>query len=291
MFKTDHNFSALHSIYGPIRARYAQAVLALALLCSLTPVVFSEPDAPLRYRPGLRNSSGSQRLNERQLQAVLDSLRHKTSFLEMGFDESGFLTLGDRARIAGGSATARALIVAAVDGTRGFELESHYRSPHIAFARLAIGHIYEEVNGARIEVTPLQLDFTDFAHLSGNREALAAFDPGIAVLHELGHGVLDLKDAVGDATQPGECDEHVNRMRRELELPERQHYSPRLRMVGARGLAGMIAEAELLFVRTGNGSGRAKAEKYYVRWEVEKVSNLTITSSRKERAALLAAAQ
>jgi hypothetical protein len=287
MTKTDHNSSALHSICQSICARCAQAVLALALVCALAPLASSDP---LRYRPGLRNSAGKQRLSAQQLQIVLDSLRHKTGFLEMCFDEAGFLTLGDRARTAGGSATARALIIATVDGDQVFELESHDRSSQVSFARLAIGHIYDDDRtGARIEATPVQLDFADFAQLFGNREALAAFDPGLSVLHELGHGVLRLHDAVGDTTRLGECDEHVNRMRRELEMPERQHYSPRLKMISLAGSTYVLAE--LLFVRTSNEAGRAKAENFYLRWDAKKVAIINTVSSRGDRGATVAAAR
>jgi hypothetical protein len=285
MNKTDHNSSALRSIRQSICARCAQAVLALALVCALAPLASSDP---LRFRPGLRNSAGKQRLSAPQLQTVLDSLRHKTGFLEMRFDESGFLTLGDRTRIAGGSATARALIIATVDGGQVFDLECHDHSLDIAFARLAAGRIcHHGPTGARIEVKPLQLDFADFVHLSGNREALAAFDLGLVVLHELVHGVLHLQDAVNDTTRLGDCDEHVNRARRELELPERQHYSPRLRKVGTP----RIVLAELLFVRTSGESSRVKAENFYVRWDAEKVAIINIASSRGDRGAMVAAAR
>ena len=39
-----------------------------------------------------------------QAQRALESLRRKTGFMEMRFDESGFLTLGDRTRFVGASA-------------------------------------------------------------------------------------------------------------------------------------------------------------------------------------------
>src|SRR5262245_5712127 len=132
---------------------------------------------PWRYRAGLRNSSGSRRLSPPQLRKALDSLRHKTGFLEMGFDESGFLTLGDRTRFVGGSATARELLIATVDGRVAFELEAHDNSPDIAFARITAGDTYTNFQTrARIEARRLQLDFSDFAELRGEREALTAFD-------------------------------------------------------------------------------------------------------------------
>jgi hypothetical protein len=81
------------------------------------------------FTTGVRNSSGSHRLSERQLQMLRESLRHKPGFVELGFDREGTLTLGNRQNIAGGSATARALLVAAVDGANLYQLESHDSSP------------------------------------------------------------------------------------------------------------------------------------------------------------------
>src|SRR5438876_2740894 len=103
-----------------------KAFFLLTLVCALSPLVSSTVYAqadPWRYRAGLRNSPGEERLSAAQLQLVLDSLRHKTGFLDMRFDEAGFLTLGDRTRYAGGSASARELLIATVDGQRALVLE------------------------------------------------------------------------------------------------------------------------------------------------------------------------
>src|SRR5262249_4395408 len=83
---------------------------AFAALCS----IFSTPPAtagdPFRYRGGLRNSPGDHKLNAKQLDAVLTSLRDKSGLIEMRFDENGFLTLGDRTKFSGGSPTPPALL-------------------------------------------------------------------------------------------------------------------------------------------------------------------------------------
>lgn len=107
------------------------------------------------------------------------------------------------------------------------------------------------------------------------------------MLHELVHGVLRLQDAVDDTTRLGECDEHINRVRRELGLPERQRYSPRLIVI--RATASTNVMAELLFVRAGGASNRAKAERFYVQWEVAKVSVGASAACRKKSAAVFAA--
>src|SRR5215470_10485384 len=99
--------------------------LVFMILCALAPLVAAAPHDQWRYRAGIRNSGGSHKLSAKRLQAVIERLRDKTGFPEMRFDEAGFLTLGDRTRVTGGSATARSLLIAAVDGDRVFELESH----------------------------------------------------------------------------------------------------------------------------------------------------------------------
>lgn len=106
------------------------SVLAFALLV-LPVVAFAAP-----VISGVRNSTGALRLNAAQLQQVQASLRQKSGFAELGFDEQGTLTLGNRQHLAGGSATVRALLIAAVDGANRYELESHEHSPEVAFARL-----------------------------------------------------------------------------------------------------------------------------------------------------------
>jgi hypothetical protein len=213
-------------------------------------------------------------LTAKQLKAVLESLRQKTGFLEMGFDEMGFLTLGDRRRSVGGSATARELLIATVDGRQAIELEAHNHSPDIAFARITAGTIHTSAQtNARIEARQVQLDFADFAELRGNREVVAAFDLGFAVLHELVHGALGLRDAVGERDQPGACDEQINRMRRELNLPERRGYSPRIQLVAEP--SRMTRRAELVFARAHTQPGRAGTERFYLRWDAERVASAT----------------
>jgi hypothetical protein len=212
-------------------------------------------------------------LSASQLQKALESLRHKTGFLEMRFDESGLLTLGDRTRFVGGSATARELLIATVDGRVAIELEAHDNSPYIAFAHITAGTVYTNFQtGARIEARQVQLDFSDFAELRGEPEVIAAFDLGFAVLHELVHGVCGLRDAVGETTELGACDGLINRMRRELNLPERQGYSARTQAVLSSPV-GATKRAELVFARERMESGRARTERFYLRWDAKRVAS------------------
>lgn len=221
----------------------------------------------LSYLSGIRNSSGSHRLSDKQLQQVRENLIRKSGFVEMSFDEQGKLKLGNRQHIVGGSATARLLLIAAVDNANSYELESHDHSNDVAFAR-----IYEyqdrvfDNTGKLTTAYKVQVDFADFDQLSGANEAKATFDLGIALLHELTHGVLKLQDTL-DASQIGECDAHVNQIRRELRLPERLYYQPNITVIRT-GTGKRIVIAQLEFVEQSAGQNT----RYKLGWFPAKVS-------------------
>lgn len=187
----------------------------------------------------------------------------------------------------GASASARALLSAAVDGEAAFELEAHDHSLGVAFACITAGVYYvDRASAAQIHVRQVQLDFADFEQLHGSREAVIAFDPGFAVLHELVHGLLNLPDAVGDPTLAGACDEQVNRMRHELGLPKRQGYSPRLRSVVTPS-EGTKLQAELVFVHASLGTSHTGTERLYMRWDVERIGSNPAPSVRASETAVV----
>lgn len=250
---------------------------ALATLWSFFPLLLATAVDSFRYRGGLRNSPGERKLNEKQLDAVLTSLRDKTGFLEMRFDENGFLTLGDQTKFSGGSSVARALITAAVKMPAAVDLESHAYSSQVAFARLAKPIAYLQYSsGTRIDVIPLEIDFSDLSKLRGDQLALAAFDLGFVILHELGHAALGLRDAAGDPQGLGECEELINRIRHELNLPERQTYIAQVYSSPILSPAqGANKLAELVFARTVEKQGRMQIEKFNLRWEATKVGPIT----------------
>jgi hypothetical protein len=253
---------------------FAQSLFMFAILCAMLLLAIAATNDPMRFRGGLRNSNGARSLSNQRLQKVIESLRYKTGFLEMRFDDAGFLTLGDRRRLVGGSATARELLLSAVDGDKIFELEAHDSSPGVAFARIGSATSYIKFEtSARIEMMPIQLDFSDFAQLRGEREVLVAFDIGFAILHELAHGALRLKDSVA-RNRLGDCDEHINLIRRELGLPERLNYSP---IIHPKPMAlATTGDAELIFVRV----NRDKTMTFYLRWDAMKVASSESLSTR-----------
>ncbi len=251
--------------------------VSLTAICALFPYLIQAFGATLRYRGGIRNSPGEHRLGAKHLNAVLNSLREKAGFLEMGFDEHGFLTLGDQTKFSGGSATARALLEAAVKMPHAVDLESHTYSSIVAFARLGNPISYQNYStGKKIDVYPLEIDFTDMSKLRGDQLALTAFDLGFVILHELGHAALGLRDLAGDPQGLGECEALINRIRRELNLPERQTYVAQV--YSAPGLTPTqvsTKHAELVFARAVEKKGRMQIERYNLRWEAAKVGPIT----------------
>lgn len=250
--------------------------LTLALLAAGFDVLAADP---LRYQGGLRNSAGPRQFNAQQLEQLLQSLRAKTGFLELSFDQQGFLALGDATKFIGGSATARALIAAAVKINHVVELECHNRSALVAFARLGQPVIFISMaTKQQIEAYPVEIDLADFNHLRGDKRVLAAFDLGFVVLHELAHAVLGLHDTSEEADSPGECEAHINRMRRELNLPERRHYVARTFLISASTSYKTTRHAELSFAQTVEEQGRVKLEKLHLNWEAERVGPIRSAS-------------
>lgn len=255
---------------------------AFAALCSIFHLPPAIAGDPFRYRGGLRNSPGERRLDAKRLDAVLKSLRDKAGLLEMRFDENGFLALGDQTKFSGGSATARALLDAAATMTLAVDLESHLYSYKVAFARLGEPLAYlHHSSGAKIDVFPLEIDFSDFSKLRGDSQALAAFDLGFVILHELGHAALGLRDATGDAQGLGECEALINRIRRELNLPERQTYVAQTYMSAIfTATRASTRLAELVFAREVEKQGRTRIEKFNLRWEALTVGLITEPEDR-----------
>jgi hypothetical protein len=212
---------------------------------------------PLRYRPGLRNAAGDKKLETKQLDQLARSLQAKTGFAELRFDEDGFLSIGDRTHFSGGSATAREVLIATTEIKHAIDLESHARSSSISFARIGDQISFESrATGAKIDRSAIQLDFNDFSQIRGDREAIEAFDIGFVLLHELGHAVLGLHDSYDNS--PGDCEGMVNRIRRELQLPERQTYIAQVYTAAHFPAASRVKRAELIFKHV-SGAPKARA--------------------------------
>ncbi len=209
------------------------------------------------FRPGLYFSQ-TRPLTAKQKAALLQDLKRLTGFMEITTDEHGFLTVGNRAYVVAGSATARGLIEAVVDGDNSYTIESHYQSPAVAFAR-----IRARLDYVNAKVTPrlrqglwsVEMDFHDYKQLRGEADVITAFDPSLTLLHELAHAALRLRDSTGKADPLGDCERYINVIRRELGLPERQNYeSVNTQAVTPYGTAQRVL-AEIRFARIDPGKG------------------------------------
>ncbi len=240
-----------------------------ALLLLRTEAV-SQSD-PLTYRGGIRNHSGKYRLKEKELKRVLEDLASKTGLRELSFDVDGFLTLGNRAHFVGGSATARQLVIDAVDFSAQLILENHSYSQKVVFANLGASTVFANMRTkVQIEHQPIRIDFADFNKLVGPKEVRDSFDLGITILHELVHGVRKLHDSVNEMEEVGDCERYVNTIRKELGLPERQQYIARSQIIQS-SVGWAVKIAELQFARTDFRNGQLKTDEYKLSWDVNRV--------------------
>ncbi len=255
-----------------LQARFS--LIAVLLLCTLCMRLSASETQASRYLTGVRNSPDFP-LKSKQLSMLLESLRQKSGFQDMHFDKDGFLQLGDRASISGGSTAARKLLIAAVDRAKAIDLENHNRTSQIAFARLAMSVSYlSRKTGERIEVAPIQIDFSDFAHLRGDKKVVAAFDIGFVVLHELGHAALGLRDELVNGQEPGECEDYINQIRRDLGVPQRQHYVAHTQLRRMFPSQMPSHQAELLFATSADD--KTKPQLLSLRWDASQVGMIRL---------------
>jgi hypothetical protein len=270
-------------IRAAVRVALAVVCLAGAGWFLTQPVSGQAPDQQM-YRPGLRNSFMEHPLSAEELNLVLEHLRSKTGFTQMRFDEAGFLTIDDRSQITGGSALARELLLAAVDGKKSINLQSRNRSPEVVFARVSGSVRYAAwPSDAQVEAAPIEIDFADFKHLRGHRKAMEAFDLGFVILHELCHAALELRDTAARENAAGDCESYVNRIRREFGMPERRRYAANVYWRAISVSRPTAKVAELIFTQT--KPGRAKTKRLYLRWDAEQVGKVRplSASSAKEK--------
>ena len=152
-------------------------------------------------------------------------LRAITGWSELAFADDGALQIAATnvmANVEKGSRSARDLLTRAVEGPRMILFEDASSRKDVVFCRVVPGKFVGELP-ADVDVYLVLIDFDDFRQVSGDRQARAAFDVGWAVLHEIDHVVEDSQDPTTD-TSLGECEAHINEMRRELGLPTRNSY-------------------------------------------------------------------
>jgi len=238
--------------------------------------VFGATDGIYRFRPGIHLSRDHQFDNE-QLDILLQGFRFWTGLTEIASDRDGNIVLGDRTHLRGGSKTARELIIAAVDGSDSFTLQSVNNSRTIAFAQIESEDRYIDGQGARHWRWELRIDFSDFSQLIGADNARVAFDPAISAIHELAHAIRGYVDLISANDRLGECERYINTMRAELGLPQRIHYYPRYSV--ATQLDGLtFVQGELRFTE----ANLDKSKEVYVTFNVDKIFDRSNARSKAE---------
>ena len=154
-------------------------------------------------------------------QELAAKLRAISGWSDLGFDGNGVLRLG-AGDVAGGSLSARNLLRQAVDGDKVVVIEDASSRPDVAFCRVVPARWLTE-RESKSPAFVILVDFADFRQIIGDDEARASFNVGWGFLHELDHVVADSKDAVAEE-RLGECEIHINAMRREIGLPQRVDY-------------------------------------------------------------------
>jgi hypothetical protein len=195
----------------PKAASVGLLLLTLAAFCAIPTRAASAPDKIL-CRPELADA---------RRQEVSARLREITDWGGLRFDADGALRFGE-AQAATGSRTARELLAKAARGDILILLEDASDSAEVVFSRVVEGRWTKDAV-AKPRVLIVQVDFADFARVKGDRDALASFNVGWAVLHEISHAVNDSADTER-AGEVGECEALVNQMRRECGLAERAEY-------------------------------------------------------------------
>ena len=153
--------------------------------------------------------------------ALAAKLQKITGWSDLAFDHNGALRVGTKQAV-GGSKAARELVTEAINGPNAIVLEEANRRSDVVFCRVVPGR-WKHQSSESPPVYVVLIDFTDFEYVMGDDRALSAFDVGWALLHELDHVVNDSGDPAS-AGETGECEAHINQMRRECNLPERTDY-------------------------------------------------------------------
>jgi hypothetical protein len=162
-----------------------------------------------------------EELSPAHREELATKLQKITGFSSLKFDREGTLRQGNSEPV-GGSAIARELVASAIHGRKVVVIEDASHRSDVAFCRVIPGRWKTNAASAPPAFV-VQIDFADFEQVVGDEQALEAFNVGWGFLHELDHVVNDDADATS-LGETGECEAHINQMRRECNLPERADY-------------------------------------------------------------------
>jgi len=233
---------------------------ALILFLCFAPLAYAESD--------VSNVVLRDNVSQSQRQQLAHALSKISGSPQLRFDEKGALRLGGKDSKAG-SALARELLEKATSGAQVVVVEDASNRSDVAFCGVFPGRW--TLNAAeRPAAHVVVIDFADFQNLVGDRRALEAFDVGWALLHELDHVVNDSKDSTSTG-ESGQCEEHINSMRRELKLPERTEYFYTLFPVTGDGNLFPTRFVRLAFETR---AGTDKKKRYWVMWDAALVGGV-----------------
>lgn len=204
----------------------------------------------------------------RHREILAKSLRKISGWSDLEFDQAGILRKGSKSAV-GGSKTARELLAKVLFGNNAVVLEDVSRSSDIAFMRVVPARWKTPSNNSRPAFV-VQIDFADFDQVIGDAPALQAFDAGWGLLHELDHIVHDSHDA-SSFGETGECEERINQMRSECNLPQRVDY-----FFTASPLTSESTFAtRLVRLQFENRQAGEKKKRYWVVWDANLVGGLS----------------
>lgn len=199
---------------GILFTRIVRATALAGILLLLLP-------SDLLAVPARSNVLCREGLPQSQREQLATKLRKITGFSSLEFDEGGVLRVGNQAPV-GGSPSARELVASSVNGRNVIVIEDASNRSDVAFCRVLPAKWKTNIAG-NPPAFVVEIDFADFERVVGDERALEAFNVGWGLLHELDHIANDSPDAVSFG-ETGECEAHINRMRRECNLPERADY-------------------------------------------------------------------
>lgn len=209
-----------------------------------------------------RENLFSQRRDE-----LAGKLRKITGWSDLMFDRAGTLQQGNKEPV-GGSRSARELVARAIYGSFTVLLEDASRRSDVAFSRVVPINWKHHAPGSTAFL--VQIDFADFQHVMGDERALEAFDVGWGLLHELDHIINDSPDAIA-LGEAGECEAHINQMRRECNLAQRADYFFTLLPLTSDS-AFMTRLVRLAFEQ--QQTPASKKKRYWLVWDAELVGGL-----------------
>ena len=237
----------------------AGCLLGLLLFCCPLSSKANQPASRILFRPEL---AFTRRVE------LIEKLRRITGWAGLDFDGSGALQLGGKKSV-GGSQSARELLATANAGRNVIVIEDASGRQDVVFCKVVEGRWKTDAEN-KPPVFVVLVDFKDFSHVMGDKAALAAFNVGWGVLHEIEHVVNDSADPEG-LGEAGECEAIINRMRRECGLAERAEYFFTF-LPGTTESAFMTRFVRIAFDQV--SPGEKKKERHWLIWDASLVGGL-----------------